>query len=144
MSALTSSTQRTRFHGRDPLLIAHPAKTGVSIFAGALVCREAASNLVIPASDTANLVFIGVATEELVSTANGAYGPPDSNLVRVDHDGIFAFAVGATTPKSGDAAHVLDDNTVGVAADATNDIRVGVFLRPALDGTSAWFVDPTR
>lgn len=144
MPPLTGPKQRTRFEGRNPLLIAHPAKLAAAIFTGALVCREAASNLAIPAADNAGLVVLGVAMEDVTATANGSYTVPSSNLVQVDHDGIWSFKTGATEPKAGDNAYVLDDNTLGVAADAANDVLVGQFLRPNPYAAGEWFVDLMR
>jgi len=146
MTALAASYQRTRFEGRAPLVVAHPIKAAVIIYAGAIVCRQAADNLVIPGTDTAGLVPQGVAMDTLDNSAGaaGTYGPPAERVIRVDHQGVWSFAIGATTPKAGDAAYILDDNKVGVAADATNDIKVGEFLRPTNDGSGQWLVDFSR
>src|SRR5687767_9374723 len=87
------------------------------IFAGSLVMREAATDVAVPGADTTDCVFLGVALEELDNT-NGGDGEVSGLLaercVRVDRAGAWAFAT-TGSPKRGEAAFIIDDNTVAPA-----------------------------
>ncbi len=66
-------TQPYETHEREGLIVAYPVKANARIWKGALVCIDSTGYLV-PASDTANLRFVGVAFESVDNTggANGA------------------------------------------------------------------------
>lgn len=141
MSALTASIQRECLV-HEPELHLVPVNSGSVIYAGALVVREAAADVAVPGADTASCVFLGVAVDELDNTS-GADGSVTSTAaaraVRVDRKGPWAFAISGSTPKRGDSAYIVDDNTVALVGTPTNDILVGKFLRPAPAG--GWYVD---
>lgn len=156
MAPLTANVMRShKVHPRD-INIA-PVNAGSKIFVGAYICREAATDVVIPAADTAGLIPLGVAVESMfpsdpdkaVSAAfdntTGADGVVDATgegarCVRYDQSGEYLFAISGATPKVGAPALIVDDNTVSVAT--TNSIKAGTFTRPGPDGK--WFVDISR
>lgn len=141
MSALTASVSRECLV-HEPKTNLVPVNAGSVIYRGALVMREAAADVAVPGADTASCVFLGVSLEELDNTS-GADGSVTATAaaraVRVDRTGAWAFAISGSTPKRGDVAYIVDDNTVALAATPTNDIAVGRFLRPAPAG--GWYVD---
>lgn len=142
MTAAAENIQRDRFHGRDLLKIAHPVNATSHIYANTIVAREAGTNVVIPAANTAGLRVCGVSLEEVDNTsgADGTYGPPAARLVTVDADGIWPFAVDGATPKFDQIAYVVDDNTVSAAV-TTNGVIAGRFVRPNPQVSGEWFVD---
>lgn len=145
MAPLTASKQRTS-KVLDSQYLAVPVNAGSVIFAGAIVCREAASALGVPGADTAGLVPLGVAVDELDNT-NGADGEVNGadgvRYVRVDVQGEYEFPLeeGSTTPLPDGFAYIVDDDTVSADA-TTNELILGKFTRPGPDG--GWFVDIER
>lgn len=146
MTALASDYQRcSKVH--VPQLLSVPVNAGSAIYAGAIVCREAATALGIPGADTASIVPLGVAVEGLDNTsgADGAFtdGDEGARCVRVDQVGEYEFAVEGGTPLPGNPAYIYDDNTVHADAGVTNnDIVIGEFTRPGPNG--GWFVDISK
>ena len=145
MTALSADVQRLqKLH--DHQKIALGVNAGSVIYEGALVCREAATALAIPGADTASLVFMGVATKGYDNT-DGADGVVTEGLTgsarycEVDTQGHYLFAT-SESPKPGDLATILDDNTVSIAATTTNDIVCGTFVQPGPSGY--WYVDIER
>lgn len=142
MTALAASVIRpSKTHPENPLAMG--VNAGSVIYGGAMVCREAATNLAVPAADTTGLVFMGVALDELDNTSgdDGAVvGGTAGNVrtVRVDRDGEYAYTVSTGTPRPGGVAYVVDDNTVRASAN-TNGIVAGIFTRQHSSGV--WFVD---
>ena len=147
MAALTEDTQRSRMTIRKPQLVSLPAAAATQIYAGALVARDA-GNLLVPASDAAGLLVVGVAYEGLDNTADvaGTYGPPEERTVTVDRGGVYlfdvTFGIGAD-PIYGVDAFVVDDGTVSPAGGA-NNVRVGSFVKPDEGDSSRWYVDLAR
>lgn len=153
MTALAKNVMRPhKVHPRN-INIA-PADAGKVFYVGAYICREAATAVAIPATDTAGLVALGVVVESMFPTdpdkaisaaldnTLGADGSIDADgegtrVVRYDQTGEYAFAITGTTPKVGQKAYLHDDNTVGITS--TNLVCAGVFTRPGPNGT--WFVD---
>lgn len=116
-------TQPYETHEREGLIIAYPVKTNVKIWKGALVCVDSTGYLV-PASDTANLRFVGVAFESVDNTggANGA------KRCRVIKRGSFVYnRVGSYTQADiGTTVRATSDNEV--AKTSTNNIIVGTVV----------------
>jgi len=116
-------------HEREGLIVAYPVKANARIWKGALVCVDSTGYLV-PASDTANLRFVGVAFESVDNTggANGA------KRCRVVKRGTFVYnRTGAayTQADIGTTARAVTDNEV--AKTSTNNIVVGTVVE-LLDG----------
>ena len=110
-------------HEREGLIVAYPVKANARIWKGALVCVDNTGYLV-PASDTANLRFVGVAFESVDNTG-GANGAKRCRVVKrgtfiYNRIGSFAQAdIGAT-------ARAVTDNEV--AKTSTNNIVVGTVV----------------
>jgi hypothetical protein len=130
MSALTEN--RYTKH-RDGLVTAHPLKAGAKIFKGGLVCADS-TGYAVPGADTLNYTFVGVALE----SADNTGGADGAATVRVQTSGVFSFAKsGAVTIADvGAALYIMDDQTVALAAGATNDIACGKL--EGLDGGDVW------
>jgi len=115
-------------HEREGLIVAYPVKANARIWKGALVCVDSTGYLV-PASDTANLRFVGVAFESVDNTggANGA------KRCRVVKRGTFVYnRIGSFTQADiGTTARAVTDNEV--AKTSTNNIVVGTVVE-LLDG----------
>ncbi|BCW95745.1 MAG: hypothetical protein WHS44_09000 [Fimbriimonadales bacterium] len=115
-------------HEREGLIVAYPVKANAKIWKGALVCVDSTGYL-IPASDTANLRFVGVAFESVDNTggANGA------KRCRVVKRGAFVYnrAGSYTQADIGTTVRAISDNEV--AKTSTNNILVGTVVE-LLDG----------
>jgi hypothetical protein len=115
-------------HEREGLIVAYPVKANARIWKGALVCVDNTGYLV-PASDTANLRFVGVAFESVDNTG-GASG---AKRCRVVKRGTFVYnRIGSFTQADiGTTARAVTDNEV--AKTSTNNIVVGTVVE-LLDG----------
>jgi hypothetical protein len=115
-------------HAREGLIVAYPVKANARIWKGALVCVDNTGYLV-PASDTANLRFVGVAFESVDNTG-GASG---AKRCRVVKRGTFVYnRIGSFTQADiGTTARAITDNEV--AKTSTNNIVVGTVVE-LLDG----------
>ena len=94
------------------------------VYQGGLVSVLNTAGLAIAGADTANHILLGVAAETVDNSA-GATGTsaPDINVWT---EGVFEFVY--DTPVQtliGKLVYALDDQTVGLAAAATNNILVG-------------------
>jgi len=115
-------------HEREGLIVAYPVKANTRIWKGALVCVDNTGYLV-PASDTANLRFVGVAFESVDNTG-GASG---AKRCRVVKRGTFVYnRIGSFTQADiGATVRANSDNEV--AKTSTNNIVVGTVVE-LLDG----------
>ena len=145
MSALTNDAHR--MHSvHQPQFLPLPVKGGVRIYLNAITCTDA-NGFAVPGADTAGLRAHGVAWKPFDNRfgADGTLGDTFNAFgatrnIEVDCQGEWEFAFTGATPKSGDVAFVVDDNTVATAT--THSIRIGQFTRPASPGK--WFVDLDR
>ena len=120
LMAVSSSYDARR---KDGALVVYPLGAGVHVRKGGLLA-VAATGLAQPASDSAGLVFIGVAYEEADNTGGAAA----AKSVRVLKTGVFTYAkTAASQTDVGKAAFVVDDNTVATAA-TTDSIACGVVV----------------
>jgi hypothetical protein len=121
-------TQPYETHEREGLIVAYPVKANARIWKGALVCVDSTGYLV-PASDTANLRFVGVAFESVDNTG-GASG---AKRCRVVKRGTFVYnRIGSFTQADiGTTVRANSDNEV--AKTSTNNIVVGTVVE-LLDG----------
>jgi hypothetical protein len=160
MAAMTKNVSRQHKAHQREINIA-PVNAGSVIYVGAYLCREAATGVVVPGADTAGLVPLGVVVEQmfpddadanLTSALDNTSGSDGSitvsfgldeavRCVRYDQAGEYAYAIETGTPKVGDNAYVVDDNTVQPGV-TTNRIIAGWFTRPAPSG--GWFVDISK
>jgi hypothetical protein len=130
MTALTAN--RYTKH-RDGMISAHPVEAGAHIFKGSLVCAGS-DGYAAPGSDATSTVFLGIAIEE----ADNSTGERGALSVRVQAAGVFSFAKTTSIGQGslGATVYVKDDQTVGLAADTTNDVPCGRI--EGLDGSDAW------
>jgi hypothetical protein len=119
---------------KDGEIFALKMATGVTIYAGTMVSVNAAG-YAIPAADTANSKVMGIAQEQ--KTNAGANGAEE---IVVRRNKAFLLANDGDNPvvqaSIGTSAIVHDDQTVCVAAGATNDIAVGTVL--AIEAAGVW------
>ena len=119
MTALTSSHETRR---KDGALVRYPVGAGVHVQKGGLLAS--ATGLAQPASDSAGVVFIGVAYEEADNTG-GAAG---AKSVRVLKTGVYTYVKAAAAQGDvGKTAFVVDDGTVSTAATA-DSVACGVVV----------------
>ncbi len=108
---------------REGLLIAYPVKANTKIWKGALVCVDNTGYLV-PASDSANLRFVGVAFESVDNT-NGANGAVRCRVIK---RGSFVYNRSGTYSQAdlGVAVRAISDNEV--AKTSTHNVVVGTVV----------------
>ena len=132
MAALTADRDTDIRRGE---VASYPVKASTTIFAGSIVCVETASGYVVPGSDTAGLVFVGIAREK-VDNSSGSSGDLE---VEVDcAPGMIAelAATGlAQADGDGTQVYVADDQTVAKSG-GSNSIKVGL-LREFKSATTA-------
>lgn len=122
---MASTTSRVTDE-RAASVITAPIAAATKILQGIIVCRNA-SGYVVAGSDTAALVTLGVSAEEVDNTS-GAAGDLSIQIYR---NRAFHLNNDATNPVTiasigtAGAAVIKDNDTVCVAAGATNDIPVG-------------------
>ena len=108
---------------RDGSVISCPVAASTKILQGTIVCRNAAGNAV-PGSDTASLVVLGIAAEEIDNSA-GAAGDLSVQIYRKRAFFLLNDGLTIANVMTAGAAVIKDNNTVTTAAIATNDIPVG-------------------
>ncbi|MHB9072448.1 MAG: hypothetical protein ACYC6G_02865 [Desulfobaccales bacterium] len=130
MSALTRD-RATPY--REGIEVDYPVATNTKIFAGSLVCVNAAG-YAVPAADTTGYQFAGVAMEQ-VDNSGGSDGGQSVNLRRA---GVFEFdAVSITQAMLGTEMEVTDDHTFDDLAGTTNHIKVGQLVK-YVSATKGW------
>jgi hypothetical protein len=119
---------------KDGVLVSAPVVAADIIFGGSLVAVNAAGYL-NPGSDTAGLIFHGVA-DERADNAAGANGDIKCNVRR---RGLFLFALGTaiTQANVGDNVFLDDDQTVDLAANVDNNIFCGI-IAEYVSANLAW------
>ena len=121
MTALSNSYDARRKGGA---LVLYPLGAGVHVRKGGLLTVATATGLVQPASDSAGMVFVGVAYEEADNTG-GAAG---AKAVRVLKSGVFTYAkTAAVQADVGKTTFAVDDGTVSTAA-TTDNIACGTVV----------------
>ena len=127
MSALTRD-RATPY--REGIEVEYPVAANTKIYAGSLVCVNAAG-YAVPAADTSGYRFAGVALEQVDNSDGG-------KNVRVRRAGVFEFdAVSITQDMVGAAMYAADDHTFDDAAGPTNDIKVGLLVK-YVSATKGW------
>ncbi|MFZ5448613.1 MAG: hypothetical protein ACOZFS_08275 [Thermodesulfobacteriota bacterium] len=118
---------------REGIEVEYPVATNTKIFAGSLVCVNAAG-YAVPASDTSGLHFAGVALEQ-VDNSGGSNG---GQTVKLRRAGVFEFdAVSITQAMVGTEMFATDDHTFDDTAGTTNDIKVGQLVK-YVSATKGW------
>lgn len=132
MTALTKDRNTVR---RDGVQYSDPVAGATRIFAGSLLCLNAAGNAV-PGSTSTTLKARGVAQEH-VDNRDGAAGD-----LRVEsRRGVFPFANSTSTDEItradiGASAYIVDDQTVAKTS-ATNTRSVAGVIRD-VDSAGVW------
>jgi hypothetical protein len=130
MSALTRD-RATPY--REGIEVEYPVAANMKIYAGSLVCVNAAG-YAAPAADTSGYRFAGVAMEQ-VDNSGGIDG---GKVMRLRRTGVFEFdAVSITQAMVGTAMYASDDHTFDDAAGPTNDIKVGLLVK-YVSATKGW------
>jgi hypothetical protein len=111
-----------------------PVAAAEKIYGGALVCVNAAG-YALEGSDTANLIFQGIAMNQK-DNGSGANGDLDvvlrrRGLVKVIMDTAITIA------NVGDNVFLVDDQTVDLTANVTHNILCGI-IAGYIDTTHAW------
>lgn len=134
MAALTQDRITDK---RVPGLMAYPVAATTKIYAGAIVCVNAAG-LAVPAADAANLKVVGIAKR----TVDNSAGAAGALWVEVDCPIVARLnATSITQAMVGTVMHVVDDNTVDDAA-GTNTIKAGVLVE-YISATEGWiYINP--
>jgi len=120
MAALTSD-RNTEYSLGD--LLSMPVAAGSRIFAGALVCSDAAG-YAVRAADSAGLIFEGVATAQ----ADNRLGAAGDARVVVRRRGRYRLDCASLLDQSALGAQVfaVDDHTVAAAGGVQHGVAVGV------------------
>lgn len=132
MAALTKDRNTKR---RDGVQFSDPVAASTRIYAGSIVCLNAAGNAV-PGSTSATLKARGVAQEQ-VDNSSGSAGDKRVETRR----GVFPFANSAsadeiTRADIGAIAYIVDDQTVA-KTHATNTRSAAGTIRD-VDGDGVW------
>ncbi|RKY42044.1 MAG: hypothetical protein DRP85_04120 [Candidatus Makaraimicrobium thalassicum] len=117
---------------------------GETIYKGTLVCYEYDGGLtgyVVPASDTADYKFAGVAMETCENTSSALHRRDEINLWQTG-DFLFEMDVGPDTGGAWaallkTAVYIVNDKTVDVVANTTNDILCG-YITKVEDENHVW------
>lgn len=131
MAALTKMTARQTRNDSLASYATYTCTTGTTIYEGSLVMVTSATNLAIPAADTAGCAFVGVATETVTSAAAGA-----TINVKFGHEELLTAAA-TLAAVTGAVCVAVDDDSVTTVAAGTNDVKVGMIVQP-VGTTAAW------
>lgn len=114
--------------------LGYPVINADIIYGGAFVSVNAAG-YAVPGADTAGQIFVGVAVERK-DNSSGAAG---ALTVNVKRRGLFKATLGTaiTQANVGDNVFLVDDQTVDLAGNCTNDIFCGI-IAGYIDTTHAW------
>lgn len=131
MAALTADRNTLRAEGQ---IEGHPVKAGARIFAGALVCLDAAG-WAVPGATAATLVTLGRA-EAAVNNADGANGAAQVNVRRGTFRWANAGAEPVTRADIGKPAFVVDDQTVARTNGGNSRSAAGIIRN--VDAHGVW------
>lgn len=130
---MTALTKDRKLERMDGVQAAFPVKAGSTIYGGALVAVDATGYLV-RGSDTAGLVFQGIAMDRY----DNALGQSGDLVAIVQRRGLVLCKIAAAVQADvGKNVFLLDDQTVSLTAGATHKIICGVIAAIA-DGTTVW------
>ncbi len=130
MSALTRD-RATSY--REGIEVEFPVAAATKIYAGAMVCINAAG-FTVPAADASGCRFAGVAMEQ----ADNSSGADGVEMVRLRRVGVFEFdSANLTQAKLGEDMYAVDDQTFADTAGTTNHIKVGVLVK-YVSTTKGW------
>lgn len=132
---MTVLAQDKNTNRRDGITIGLPVIANDCLYGGSNICVNAATGYALPGSDTAGLIYQGVANARADNTggANGA------KKVEVRRRGLYLmeFATPISLANADDNVFLVDDNLVDLAANVTNLIFCGI-IAEYVDATHAW------
>lgn len=103
---------------REGEVMEFPVYTGVTIYAGGMVCLGGAHGYAIPAADASGNIFLGVALETVTNS-----GSSGAKTVQVRRKGVFKFAATSINQAMvGDIMYVVDDQTFDETSPGNNVI----------------------
>ena len=131
MTALTEDKQIEYTEGVE---LAFEMAATEKVFGGALCCVNA-GGYCLEGSDTAGLIFQGWATEQVDNTS----GDDGDLTIVLRRRGLVKVILGTaiTIANVGDNVFLVDDQTVDLAGNCTNDIFCGIIAK-YIDTTHAW------
>ena len=131
---MTALTEDKSIERQDGVVKDFSMAATEKVFGGAFVCVNAAG-YALEGSDTAGLIFQGVA-EEQVDNADGLDGALD---IEVRRRGLFKAILDTaiTIANVGDNVFLVDDQTVDLTANVTHNIFCGI-IAGYIDTTHAW------
>lgn len=131
---MTVLSENKLTQSREGKTLEFPVAASTKIYSGALICVNAAG-YAVAGSDTAGLVFAGVAEGQADNSTGGA----GDIIVAVRRRGLEKLSLGhaITQANIGDAAFISDDQTVDLAANCANGIFCGV-IAGFISGLEAW------
>lgn len=120
MAALTADRAVTMEVGS---VRSYPVKASTTIYAGSIVCVLNSTGYAEPGSDTANLVFVGIARRK----ADNSSGSAGDISVEVDciHGSTWRFAATSLAQADGDGTQVYVSDDQTVAKSTTNSVKIG-------------------
>ena len=126
-----------------PVYIEYDVAASTTLYQGTLVCTDGSGNLV-QASDTASLLFAGMA-QQAVDNSGGAAGAKTCRVEPPQNLGVLELdAVSPAKTWLGLLVYFSDDHTVALKATTTNDIVVGRVIRvPNTAAAGKVWVDTT-
>jgi len=129
--ALTADRDTKR---REGVIARYPVAANGKIYRGGMVCLNA-SGYAVAAADTANYKFVGIAMESIDNTG----GSNGDKYVKVWRKGVFKLKKASPALTDiGVSFYVKDDEEVQTAANATNDVLVGVCIDIDSDAGEIW------
>jgi hypothetical protein len=131
MAALTAMTARQTRNDSLASYATYTCTTGTTIYEGSLVMLTSATGLALPAADTASCVFVGIATNTVISAAAGA-----TINVKFGHEELLESSA-TLAAVVGAVAVVTDSDSVTTVAAGTNDVKVGEVVQ-TVSTTRAW------
>ena len=131
---MTALTEDKQIELQDGVEEDFPVAASEKIFGGALTCVNA-DGYCLKGSDTAGLIFQGIAIEQK-DNSDGSNGDLDIVLRR---RGLIKVVIGTaiTQANVGDKVFLVDDQTVDLSANVTNHIPCGI-IAGYIDATHAW------
>jgi len=131
---MTSLTEDKKLEYQEGVELAFEMAASEKVFGGALSCVNAAGYC-LEGSDTAGLIFQGIAMEQ-VDNSSGSDG--DLSIV-LRRRGLVKVIMGTaiTIANVGDNVFIEDDQTVDLTANVTHDIFCGI-IAGYIDTTHAW------
>ena len=103
------------------------------------ICNFNTSGYVKLGADTASEKFAGIALEELNQATGGSNGDNDLLLIPAKSGTVVELELtGVAVTDIGEDAYVAGDDLADLAADTTNDVRIGTIVALAADSNKCY------